>query len=419
MEVAARFMPSQQVAVIMQPLRTGRIKRRRGKSHRSALLVFSQLWLCCFLSLYPRNVSATSRSAAVLGPSTGNTVRNTARDGHAFVYAIRGGKDNSKNDTKAVGDELESKSQQEPRSTSKLWSASALYRMNEDAMADAQIQKECDDDPKTAVDNDMNEEEPGNMKYKKKSESSQSRRGDILTASATPASEDDNINDNSQQPRGNGNIFRWLSPSLSAGGAEGSVDIDKRQDLNEDDQSVSENADKQEKLSEDEEDIDSSAKAKAQADLAQLWWVNMWTQQQQDQQQIPGRPASLDGGVSDSKDTKKEKEASKLEKESMMLREMHDSHKKKQRKSNSNKATKKHSKAEKEKSIYATKKGQEKEIVMPSGTGVQHDYENIKNVTSLLAQASEPQEAPKDYVSSGYVSISWSHCVFGGMLLVF
>lgn len=360
----------------------------------------------------------------MLAPTTDNNFRNTARNRHSFIYFIRGGKDNSKNDTKAVSDNLETTSKQEPGLTSKLWSASALYRMNENAMAEAQqIQKEGDDDP-TAVKADMNQGEPGNIKNKKKNEklhrkedqSSQSRRGDAVTASATQAVED-NIN-HSQQPRGNGNIFRWFNPLLSAGGAEGSVDIDKRQNLNDDDQSASaKSAGKQEKLLEEDEDIDSSAKSKAQADLAQLWWVNMWTQQQQEQQNMPDQPDPSDERAIDIKESKKGKEITKLDKESMS-RDKHDSHKKRQKKT-SNKSTKKYSKSEKDKSTYATKKAHEKEIVMPSGTGVQHDYENIRNVTSLLAQASEPQDAPKDYVSSGYVSIICICCVFSASFVVF
>ena len=331
----------------------------------------------------------------------------------ACVYAIRGGKDDDKNETStaAAGDisEIESESTSSP--TLNLWSAGSLYRMNEDAMADAQSRNESDVDIQPSKDNTIVSEKgaAAHTKGRKKSDTrhhrdDQSTRNDrngVLTADATPVADEEN--GNSRQPWGNGgNIFRWLNPGLSAGGAEGSVDTDKRKNTNTNDHQLTPKK-KDTELFDDDKEGDSAKKTKAQADLAQLWWVNMWSQQQQEQQKMPDAPGKSDNQGSSLKETKRSKESPKFD-DLRGLDDKHDGQKKRHKKASTGKSSKKQSRPHEEVATVASVTDSRKDTTMPIGTGLTQNYDKVKNVTSLLAQVSEPQEVSKDYISTGYVS---------------
>ena len=320
---------------------------------------------------------------------TADNNRNVHR--HPFIYSIRGGKDDSKNVSEVEeGEEVEESKPTSPN----LWSTSALYRLNEDAMADAQTRNQDDDEGPVRVD-DGNEEE-GNAKNKKKNEKqqpkqkhilenqAQNRRGGALTATQTP---DTTTPNPQQQQRGSGNIFRWLAPP-PAGAAEGVSSDNRRLDKNSDDQ-VAKAKNEEEEPSND--DHDSSAKAKAEADLAQLWWVNVWTQQLPDR-----RPQEeVDEQNRLTTDTETEQESKKNIQENETRKKKH------KKKKTAFQDAENFSKPDQTKPGPALTKD---EITTLEGTGVQQNYESVKNVTSLLAQATETQQPTKDYVSSGYVS---------------
>lgn len=295
--------------------------------------------------------------------------------------------------------------------TPRFWSSSSLHRLNEDIMAEAQsLEGRSRHAP---VQEEKNEKRKGRQnrqdQKQQKMDRAQSGRGGALTAVKTPSSSTSTSNSNPSTRNG---FFRWLAPAVSAtvtalsnDGHRVETPTGDSDRLPDNDQGrrnkFKENSDTSTESNINDNSISSVSTrttSSTQADLAQLWWVNVWTQQ------LPHRPSLVQKSMpstvdqDEEKTNKRSRESTRRENEKVESEELN-------------------AKQSKEDFRIATSK--------KGADNIESDTYDKKTTTAtivpeaLATLAEDAQLSPADYVSSGMVSSTRVEVIWSLLIVLY